>query len=237
MDTLVSTPAGLPAASASTSTSTTSQTSPVGARLRRPSWRDPKLLAGVLMVAGAVAFGSWVVSAAEASTPVWVAREALSPGDTVGEGQVAVAHVRLEAAESVHYLAASEPLPGGAVAVRAVGRGELLPRAAVADRADLDVRPVALPVTDPPSAGVDEGAQVDVWVTPEASEDATPVPRLLAERLTVVEVNRPTGALALGGQTVVHVLVPTDALPDVLGALAGPAAVHAVLVPGTAPAP
>jgi hypothetical protein len=230
MDTLVSSPAASTASRVGTA-------SPVAARLRRPSWRDPKLLAGVLMVAGSVALGSWVVSAAEASTPVWVAREALTPGDTVREGQISVARVRLEAAEAERYLAASEPLPDDAVAVRAVGAGELLPRAAIAAGADLDVRPVALPVTDPPSAGVDEGAQVDVWVTPEASEDATPVPRLLAERLTVVEVSRPTGALALGGQTVVHVLVPTDTLPDVLGALAGPAAVHAVLVPGTAAAP
>lgn len=211
--------------------------SPVGVRLRRPGWRDPKLLAGVLMIAGSVALGSWAVSAAEASTAVYVAREPLTPGDFVGTGQVAVARVRLEPAEADRYLAASEALPDDAVAVRAVGPGELLPRAAVADGADLDVRPVAVPVTDPPAAGVGEGAQVDVWVTPETAEGATPVPRLLAERLTVVEVTRPTGALAVGGQTVVHVLVPTDTLPDVLGALAGPAAVHAVLVPGTAAAP
>lgn len=211
-----------------------SPVSPVAARLRPPGWRNPRLLVGVLLIAGAVALGSGVVSAAEASTPVYVAREALTPGDALGEGQVAVAHVRLEQAEASRYLVATAPLPEGTVAVRAVGPGELLPRAAVARDADLDVRPVAVPVTDPPSAGVDEGAQVDVWVTPEAVDGATPVPRLLAERLTVVEVSRPTGALAVGGQTVVHVLVPTDALPDVLGALAGPSAVHAVLVPGTA---
>ncbi len=210
---------------------------PVAARLRRPGWRDPKLLAGILMIAGAVALGSWFASDAEATSPVWVAGEALTPGDVVGPEQVAVARVRLDAAEARHYLPATQPLPDDAVAVRAVGPGELLPRSAVASGADLDVRPVALPVTDPPSAGVDEGAQVDVWVTPEAAPDATPVPRLLAERLTVVEVSRPTGALAVGGQTVVHVLVPTATLPEMLGALAGPAAVHAVLVPGTAAAP
>ena len=214
-----------------------SPVSPVGLRLRRPGWRDPRLLVGVLLIAASVVLGSWVVSAAEASTPVWVAREALTPGDAVGDGQVAVARVRLEAAEAERYLPATQPLPDDAVAVRAVGAGELLPRAAVAEGADLQVRPVALPLTDPPSTGVDEGAQVDVWVTPEATDDATPVPRLLAERLTVVEVSRPTGALAVGGQTVVHVLVPTGTLPDVLGALAAPTAVHAVLVPGTAAAP
>jgi hypothetical protein len=214
-----------------------SPVSPAGARLRRPGWRDPKLLIGVLLIAGSVTLGSWAVSAAEASTPVWVAREAITPGDPLGEGQVAVARVRLAPAEAEHYLDATDPLPPDAVAVRVVGPGELLPAAAVVSGADLDVRPVAVPVTDPPSAGVDEGAQVDIWVTPEATEGAIPIPRLLAERLTVVEVSRPSGGLAVGGQTVVHVLVPVDTLPDVLGALAGRAAVHAVLVPGTAAAP
>ncbi|GAA2725933.1 SAF domain-containing protein [Cellulomonas aerilata] len=207
--------------------------SPVGVRLRRPSWRDPKLVVGVLMVAAAVALGSWAVSAAEASTPVYVATEALTPGETLDDDQVAVARVRLESAEADRYLLATEPLPSGAVAVRAVGDGELLPRAAVAGSADLDVRPVAVPVTEPPSAGVAEGALVDVWVTPEVRDGQAPVPRLLAEGLTVAEVARPSGAFAVGAETTVHVLVPTDSLAEVLGALATRQAVNVVLVPGT----
>jgi hypothetical protein len=207
--------------------------SPIGARLRRPSWRDPKLLVGVLLVAASVALGSWAVTAAQASTPVYVAAEALTPGETVGAGQVAVVQVRLEPAEADHYLRADEPLPVDAVAVRAVGDGELLPRAALAGSADLDVRPVAVPVTEPPSAGVAEGALVDVWVTPEAQDGEPPVPRLIAEGLTVAEVARPSGAFAVGAETTVHVLVPTGSLGDVLGALASRQAVHVVLVPGT----
>jgi hypothetical protein len=211
--------------------------SPVGVRLRRPGWRDPKLGIGVLIVAAAVALGSWVVSAAEASTPVYVAAEALTPGETVGADQVAVARVRLQTAEAGRYLSAAEPLPAGSVVVRAVGDGELLPRAAVARSADLDVRPVAIEVTEPPSAGVAEGALVDVWVTPEVQDGQAPVPRLLAERLTVAEVARPSGAFAVGAETTVHVLVPTKSLADVLGALATRQAVDVVLVPGTGKAP
>jgi hypothetical protein len=211
--------------------------SPVGMRLRRPGWRDPKLLVGLLLIALSVAFGAWAVSAAEGSTPVYIVRGALTPGEPLGADQVAVARVRLAAAEAELYLSASEPLPDDAVAVRAVGDGELLPRAAVAEEADLTMRPVAVPVADPPSDGVGEGALVDVWVTPEAEDGQAPVPRLLAERLTVAEVTRPTGGFAVGAETVVHVLVPTDALPDVLGALAARQAVQVVLVPGTGVAP
>lgn len=211
--------------------------SPVAVRLRRPSWRDPKLLVGVLIVAASVALGSWVVSAAEASTPVYMASGALTPGEPIAQDQVAVAQVRLGGAEAGRYLPATEPLPDGAVAVRAVGDGELLPRSAVARSADMDLRPVAVPVTDAPSAGVAEGALVDVWVTPEVVDDAPPAPRLLAEGLTVAEVLRPAGTFAVGAETTVHVLVPTRALQDVLGALATRQAVHVVLVPGTGQAP
>jgi len=214
-----------------------SPVSPVAARLRRPGWRDPKLLVGVLMIAAAVALGSWAVSAAEASTPVYVARGALTPGEQLDADQVGVAQVRLGTAEAGRYLPATEPLPDGTVAVRSVGAGELVPRAAVAPAADLELRPVAVPVTDPPSAGVAEGALVDVWVTPESLDGQAPEPRLLAESLTVAEVARPTGGFSVGAETVVHVLVPTGSLSDVLGALAARPAVQVVLVPGTAVTP
>src|SRR3954452_20167145 len=53
---------------------------PVAARLRRPGWRDPRLLVGVVMVAASVALGSWAVQSAQTTVPVYVARDALVPG-------------------------------------------------------------------------------------------------------------------------------------------------------------
>src|SRR5690625_6270708 len=40
-------------------------------RVRRPSWRDPRLGVGVLLVAGAVALGSWTVSRADDTVTVY----------------------------------------------------------------------------------------------------------------------------------------------------------------------
>ena len=214
-------------------TSVREPASPVAVRLRRPSWRDPRLLAGLVMVAGAVALGAWAVSAAQASTPVWVARGTLTPGETVGAGDVVVGQVRLDPAEAAHYLAATAGPPSDLVVLRTVPAGELVPRSAVGTAASLDVRPVPVVVADAPSAGVVEGARVDLWVTPTLDGQVSAAPRLLAEGLEVAEVTRPSGAFAVGGQTTVHVLVPTRSLPDVLGALAAPGAVELVLVPGT----
>ena len=211
---------------------------PVAARLRRPGWRDPRLLAGIAMVAASVALGSWVVRAAQHSVPVYVARTTTVPGQRLGAGGLTVADVRLSGADLARYQRADQELPADAVALRVVQAGELLPRSAVGSATDLAVRPVSVPVTGVPPEAVRAGAQVDLWFTAAVDRSATssstaPVPVQLASGLTVADVSKPAGAFAAGGTTTVHVLVPVTDLPKVLGALATDGAVEVVAVPGT----
>lgn len=207
---------------------------PVAARLRRPGWRDPRLLAGIAMVAASVLLGSWAVRTAQATVPVYVTRAALVPGDRVAVDELAVVDVRLGTVNLDHYLRADRPVADGVV-VRAVGRGELVPASAVGSAADLDLRPVSITLTRAPSQDVAPGALVDVWFTPPApDDDAAPgEPRQLAGGLTVAEVATPSGAFRASGGSSVQVLVPTDVLPTVLTALAADGTVDVVPVPGT----
>jgi len=215
-------------------TMTVEPAGPVAARLRRPSWRDPRLLAGLVMVAASVSLGSWAVSSAQASTAVYAARGALTPGEPVSGADLVVALVRLDAAQASHYLTVADGPPDGLVALRTVGAGELVPRSAVGAASALEVRPVPVTVADAPSAGVVEGALVDLWATSrDMNGDVVGQPALLAAGLEVAEVARPTGAFAVGGETTIHVLVPERQLPEVLGALATKGSVQVVLVPGT----
>src|SRR6187402_1569422 len=94
---------------------------PVAARLRRPGWRDPRLLAGIAMVAASVLLGSWAVRTAQATVPVYVTRAALVPGDRVAAQDLAVVDVRLGTVNLEHYLRADEEIARDVVAVRAVG--------------------------------------------------------------------------------------------------------------------
>lgn len=208
---------------------------PVAARLRRPGWRDPRLLAGIAMVAASVLLGSWAVRTAQATVPVYVTRAALVPGDTVSADELAVVDVRLGTVNLDHYLRADRPTAADVVVVRAVGRGELVPASAVGSAADLDLRPVSITLTRAPSREVAPGALVDVWFTPPApDDDAAPgEPRQLAGGLTVAEVTTPTGAFRASGGSSVQVLVPTDVLPVILTALAADGTVDVVPVPGT----
>lgn len=114
-------------------------------RLRRPTWRDPRLGVGVLLVAGSVALGTWAVRDAADTVEVYATREAVTPGQSLDASALVVQEVRLGAQESL-YLRADADLPEGAVAVRTVGAGELVPRSALGLSDDVDARPVVVPL-------------------------------------------------------------------------------------------
>ncbi len=207
-------------------------------RVRRPSWRDPRLGVGVLLVVGSVALGTWVLNDADRGTEFYAARTALMPGDAVAPEDLVVVEARLPGAEDA-YLRAGEPVGDGAVITRPVGAGELVPVGAVGTGEDVDVRPVGVPVAGALSQAVVTGALVDLWLTPDpptgigaAVEPAEP--RLVAPRLRVADVTTNEDLFAAGGSTTVEVLVPSADLPDVLAALAAEGTVTLVPVPGGA---
>ncbi len=204
--------------------------SPPAIRLRRPGWRDPRLLSGLVLVALSVALGSWAVSAAGRTVPVLAAPEALVPGDVLVPADLVVREVRLAQAES-RYLTLPDVGPGDSlVVVRTIGAGELVPVDAVASSAQLDLRSVALRPSGTLSTGVVPGAVVDLWWVPQAHSGEEP--HQLAEALTVAQVTEHTGTFA-GSDATVHVLVPVGQLADVLGALAADGTIEVVPVAGT----
>lgn len=215
---------------------------PVANRLRRPGWRDPRLLAGVAMVAAAVALGSWLVRSAQHVEPVYAARHALVAGDPVRPDDLVVVGVR--GVDLARYLPADRAV-GEVVALRTVGAGELVPRAAVGDAADVDVRSVAVPLAGAPGHDLVVGAVVDLWFTPRpdtgGSPDVAPgtsasaAARPLAQGVTVSEVSSGDSAFATQAGAGVRVLVPSARLADVLQALAADGTVDVVPVPGGAP--
>lgn len=207
---------------------------PVAPRLRRPSWRDPRLGLGLLLVVGSVALGSWAVSSAARTVAVYAVAETVVPGDPVRAEDLVVVDVRLGAETDLYY-AASQEVPADLVALRPVGERELLARAAVGSAADLDFRSVAVPAAGTLSSSVVPGALVDLWFVPEqeSGADAASPPALLAERLVVAELgDERGGSFVAGGARTIHVLVPTSDLPDVLAALSSGGAVSIMPVPG-----
>lgn len=129
-------------------------------RIRRPTWRDPRLGIGIILVAASVAGGAWAVEDARESTPVWAAARTLTPGDRL-TGAVVPVDVIPSMAE--RYLPATTE-PSGSVD-RVIGAGELIPSSARVE--NINVRSVVIPVSSQLSQSVKPGATVDLWLTPE----------------------------------------------------------------------
>ncbi len=194
---------------------------PVASRIRRPSWRDPRLLVGILLVLCSLVGGGRVVAMADDSQPFYVLDHEVTPGDSLTSSDLRISQVRLPEAGN-RYLAADRPLPAELVARRPLGAGELVPLDAVGAPSSVTVQPVAVPVEGQLPTAVRKGGIVDIWVAePDPAKAGTfRTPRQLVAGAAVAEVQRGGGTLAASSGATVQVLLEPEQLPEVLSALA-----------------
>ncbi|MFN3866550.1 MAG: hypothetical protein ACK4MD_07530 [Demequina sp.] len=203
---------------------------PVAGRLRRPGWKDPRLLIGLLLIAVAMVGVASIVSAADRTVAHYVAQHTLTPGTVLDTDHLAIAHVRVGTGT---YLVADPAAaqPWGRVVTRVIEAGELVPEASLASAADFEGRPVAVVTTSPVAADVRPGSLVDVWVTARDASGA-PASRLVGDGLVVADVvGDDQGFGSRRGQTV-YVVVPRSGLEEFLEALATDGAVSVVGLAG-----
>ncbi len=170
-------------------------TSPAALRVRRAGWRDPRLVVGLALVALSVLVGVRVMAGAEATVPVLAARGPLAAGQRVGADDLVPVQVRFTSeADADRYLpgeaGAAAPLPAGAVLLRPVGAGELVPRSAVATAGGDGL--VELPLTVDAGrvpAAVRAGSTVDVWVSSASRDKGRSSTELLLEAVPVLDVS------------------------------------------------
>lgn len=198
---------------------------PVAGRLRRPGWRDPRLLIGVLLIAISVTAVTAVVRSADETSPYYAARGTLTPGSVVTRDDVQVVHVRLAGGD---YVAAGEE-PWGRVVTRVVGKGELLPSGALSAAGAFDARTIAVQTSLPLAEGVDAGSIVDVYLT---SDDDAPQTRVVARGLTVESVDHDAGSFSGATMETVYVVVPKAGVEELLDALAAGGGISVVGLAG-----
>ena len=197
---------------------------PVPRRVRPPRWLDLRLVLGVLLVLGSVLLGARVVGAADATIPVWAAQGDLAAGTVLTEDDLTVVDVRLDAVAE-GYLAGSVR-PAGRTLARAVGAGELLPRAAL--EAPSELVQVALPVQAgwvPP--GLQRGRLVDVYAVADPAAGAVGSAdgsvNLVVGGAPVQAVSGAADGVLSTPTTTVQLVVsvPADDAPDVFAAVGG----------------
>jgi hypothetical protein len=197
---------------------------PTPRRVRPPRWLDLRLVLGVLLVLASVLLGARVVSAADATVPVWAVSGDLAAGTELTAEDLIAVDVRLdEAADS--YLSTGTR-PEGRTLARAVREGELLPRSALEARNDLVQ--LALPVQSgyvPP--GLERGRLVDVYAVADPAAGATAVAdgsvTLVVGRAPVQAISGRSEGVLSTPTTAVQVVVAVSAADaaDVLAAIAG----------------
>lgn len=197
--------------------------SPPARRLRSNRLLDARLLAGLALMLASVVLGARIFAGASRTVLIWQAAVNLVPGEALTQAMVQPVRVDLGAAQR-YYVSASQPVPGGYLISRPVGRDELLPYAALQPAgAAAGLRIVAVPVLvghfDP---AVGPGDVVDVYATarqPGGGAAAGPSRLVLA---TVSVTGRSGGSTAFGGggsAVTVLIAVPEADVPALVAAV------------------
>jgi len=200
-------------------------------RLKRPSWKDPRLLVGVLLVLVSVAGVTFLVGSADRTTEVFAARDGIAVGERLTPENVVRAKVRLGDTEQ-HYITVEDGLPQDVVAVQRIAKDQLVPKASLGEVDQLDRKPVALNIAQTLPSQAVAGARVDVWVAQPDARNGFSEPKLILPGAEIAEVT--TGSTALGSSktTVLMVLVEDKQMPALLGAQANDAKISVVWNPG-----
>lgn len=207
--------------------------SATSARLKKPSWKDPRLLVGILLVLASVAGVIALVGAADRTIQVYVAREGIAVGQKLDKDDLSIVKVRLDDVEA-SYVTVEAGLPEGKVAVQRIAKNQLLPKESIGEADALDRKPVAVTVEDSLPAQAVPGSRVDVWVSLPDAQNGFTEPRLLLPGAEIAQVTEGSSALGASKETVVLVLVTDEQMPKLLGAQANKAKVAVVWNPSGA---
>lgn len=205
-------------------------------RLRKPSWRDSRLIAGVLLVLAATVLGSLVVARADDRVPVYVAADTLVPGERLSAGMLERREVQLDESMPA-YLAADRAIPADSYLAREVRPGELVPMSALVGQGEVKVQTMTLLVDATSARPLVKGSVIDVYANPlkaGGGADDFAGPELLLEQAVVAATPEESEGFGSRSDALpVRTLVPTDSVAEVIGHLDSGSRITVVPVAGS----
>lgn len=200
-------------------------------RFKKPTWRDPRLVVGLLLVLTSIVAVVLLISALNRTEPYYVAAHDLSVGQRVTDDDLVPVDVRLQDA-SQQYVSAETDLKDNDVLVQRVPKGQLVPTNAVGTADELDRSPVGIALETPLPAEARAGSRVDVWVADQkASGRGYEKPRKLIPGAEISKIETTNSALGSSTGTTVHVLATQAQVEPLVDALGNSAKVTLVLNP------
>ncbi|MEI2777165.1 MAG: hypothetical protein V9G19_14580 [Tetrasphaera sp.] len=213
----------------------TALAAPVAKRLRKPSWKDARLLIGLLLVLLSTSLGAAALRAADDRVPVFVARQTLVPGQRLDPGTLGTVAVQVDRTGEA-YLRAAQSLPPDGYVLREVRSGELLPASAVGTAAQIAVQPLAVGIDQVSAATLVDGSVVDVYANKRLASSGPQEfgdPVRVLEAVSVATVSTSGSGLGSSGRSFVQLLVPTGRVAQLIGLIDAGAKVTLVAVPGS----
>ncbi|MDN5755475.1 MAG: hypothetical protein ACTHWW_01640 [Arthrobacter sp.] len=201
-------------------------------RLRKPGWRDPRLIVGILLVIGAVAGVLTLLSWQNKTVPVYVASQDISMGEKIEASGLDVVDVRLDSVQD-QYLTARQAPSEDLRANTLIRSGELVPLASLGGRDPQNRKPLSVELSRDLPVAVAVGTRVDVWAAERAKDSTTyQEPKKLLETVEVSAIRElDSGFGGVSGQ-VVELLVTDEDLPGMISALANEAQLTVVFAGG-----
>lgn len=204
--------------------------SPEPRRVKTPSWFDPRLILGIVLVLGSVAVGAIVVARADSSTSAVAVSRDLAAGTVLTAGDVHTTRVRLQSTSAL-YVAGGTSVVGQTLGL-ALHAGELLPRSAVVATSKVQTT-LTVPVRPENAPDVKRGQRIAVWVSTQYCQAV-----LVIGDVVVQDVRQAgTGALSAASDESLVVRAPAALAQRVVTALGLEGATLRVGVLGGSPSP
>jgi len=199
-------------------------------RWRRPTWRDPRLFIGIVLVIVSMVAGSVLIDRATSTQQVWALSQDVAPGTALKAGKnLKLVSVNLGSASSAYVQ--QKQLKADTYAQRSLHSGELLPADATSQQSKLNMRSIVVQSSGQLLNSIRVGDTVELWQLPSRNVAAVaPTPsatkaastngaRRVAQGLIVDAIGGDQNAIVADKSTSVRVLVPAEQVEPVLTAV------------------
>ncbi|MFT4300053.1 MAG: hypothetical protein QM597_10510 [Aeromicrobium sp.] len=186
-------------------------------------WRDPRLLAGVVLVVGAMVVGARLVAAADDTVSYWAVADDVRAGDPVSADDLVAVEARLSGAAAEAHLRSDAELPKRLDDLTWAGdfaAGTLVSEASWnGDAGSHGHLPISVQTGYFPN-DLKAGDRVDVWVGPAPGEGTAEAAVVTVEDVRVIDPGQVESLGASVTRTIVVDLGDTVLVGDQVAALA-----------------
>jgi hypothetical protein len=140
-------------------------------RFNASPWRDPRLIAGVLIVLASSALGGWAIAEADQTVAYWATRSGIRAGEPVHRDDLVAVHAKVPGRTARGLLRIDQALPARIADLRwatDARAGTLVTSDSLVPRTHAVELPVSVPTGGIP-ADVRSGDRVDVWAVPDSA--------------------------------------------------------------------